>query len=232
MQANDYDSFAKAYSADNESNLLNGHYERPAMVNLAADVNGRRILDAGCGSGPLAAALRDRGAIVTGFDSSVEMVKLARQRLGEDVELHVADLAQPLPFGDGVFDDVVSSLVLHYLPDWSAALAELRRVLRPGGRLILSVHHPIIYKMINPETDYFALTEWSDDYSFDGQRATLTTWHRPLHAMTDAFTEAGFHIRVISEPPFAPDTPAELLPPHLRDRKAFLCFILFVLEAH
>ena len=57
VQANDYDSFAEAYSADNETNRLNGHYERPAMVGLAGDIRGRRILDVGCGSGPLAAQL-------------------------------------------------------------------------------------------------------------------------------------------------------------------------------
>lgn len=60
-QVNDYDSFAGAYSAENENNLVNAYYERPAMLALAGDVAGRRILDAGCGSGPLSAALRDRG---------------------------------------------------------------------------------------------------------------------------------------------------------------------------
>ena len=62
---NDYDGFAEAYRASNENNLINAYYERPAMLALAGDVAGRRILDAGCGSGPLFAALRDRGATVT-----------------------------------------------------------------------------------------------------------------------------------------------------------------------
>lgn len=59
----------------------------------------------------------------------------------------------------------------------------------------------------------------------------LTYWHRPLHAMTDAFTRAGLRISVISEPPVAPDTPRELLPPHVGDRRSFLSFLFFVLEA-
>lgn len=115
--ANDYDSFAEAYSASNETSLFNAYYERPAMLDLAGDVAGRRILDAGCGSGPLSAALRDRGAIVTGFDSSTKMLELARERLGDDAALHTADLGSPLPFPDAAFDDVVASLVLHYLVD-------------------------------------------------------------------------------------------------------------------
>ena len=72
---------------------------------------------------------------------------------------------------------------------------------------------------------------YTEDYTFDGQTAYLTFWHRPLHAMTDAFTRAGFTITVISEPPFSPETPRELLPPDLGDRTAFLCFLFFVLEA-
>jgi SAM-dependent methyltransferase len=231
MKVNDYDSFAESYSVENESSLLNGYYERPAMIGLAGNVDGRRILDAGCGSGPLSAALRDGGAIVTGFDSSAAMVELARRRLGADAALSVGDLGQPLPYADGAFDDVVASLVLHYLRDWTEPLAELRRVLAPGGRLILSVNHPMVYSFNHPGTDYFAITRYSEDYVFSGQDAVLTFWHRPLHAMTDAFTEAGFRIAVVSEPPASADAPRELFPPHLGDRTAFLSFIFFVLEA-
>jgi ubiquinone/menaquinone biosynthesis C-methylase UbiE len=231
VKADHYDSFAESYATENESSLFNAYYERPAMIDLAGDVTGRRVLDAACGSGPLSAALRAKGAIVTGFDSSPAMVDLARRRLGENAALHVADLTRPLPFADGVFDDVVASLVLHYLRDWSAPLAELRRVLRPGGRLMLSVNHPIIHKLADPSADYFAVTRHSAEYTFNGRSAVLTYWHRPLHVMTEAFTEAGFRISVISEPPFSPETPRELLPPNLGSRTAFLCFIFFVLEA-
>ncbi len=67
---------------------------------------------------PLTAALRERGAAVTGIDSSAAMLSLARQRLGENASLELVDLRDPLPFVDETFDDVVSSLVLHYLQDW------------------------------------------------------------------------------------------------------------------
>ncbi len=230
MTASDYDSFADAYSAENESSLFNAYYERPTMLRLAGDVSGHRILDAGCGSGPLTAALRAKGALVTGFDVSSAMVDLARQRLGEDADLHVADLAAPLPFADAAFHDVVASLVLHYLEDWTGPLSELRRVLKPGGRMMLSVNHPSAYPIVYPKADYFALTQYSEDYTFDGQSAILTFWHRPLHAMTDAFAAAGFRIATVSEPPPAPDTPPELLPPDFEGR-SFMCFLFFVLEA-
>lgn len=229
--ATDYDTFAAAYARANESNLLNGFYERPAMVALTGDVDGHRVLDAGCGSGPLTAALRARGATVSGFDSSAAMVDLARERLGADADLRVADLGEPLPFADDSFDEVVASLVLHYLQDWAPPLRELRRVLRPGGRLVLSVPHPSAYLVNHPSSDYFAVTRYSDTFTFGDQEAVLTYWHRPLHAMTDAFTEAGFRICVVSEPPYAADTPRDLLPTDLGDRTAFVCFLFFVLQA-
>jgi ubiquinone/menaquinone biosynthesis C-methylase UbiE len=235
-RVNNYDSFAEVYSAENEVNLHNAYYERPATLALAGEVAGRRILDAGCGSGPLSAALRDRGAIVTGFDKSAGMLKLARKRLGPDADLQVADLGQPLPYPDGAFDDVIASLVLHYLEDWTAPLAELRRVLRSGGRLIASVNHPIQgHPIVRPGADYWATYEWSDEITTaSGRSYTLANWHRPLPAMIDAFTAARFRIAAISEPPPAPDTPRELLPDFLQDKPpgaAFLCFLFFVLLA-
>lgn len=224
----DYDGFADAYSTENESNLFNAWYERPEMLRLAGDVAGLRILDAGCGSGPLSAELLSRGAHVSGVDASAAMVDLARRRLGEGVDLRVADLGAPLPFEDAAFDVVVASLVLHYLQDWSVALAELRRVLRPGGRLLVSVNHPGAYPIVYPKADYFSVTEYSEEYTFDGRTTELTFWHRPLHAMVDAFTTAGFRITTLTEPPPAPDTPAALLPPMRGE--AFLCFLFFALE--
>ncbi|MBS2537916.1 class I SAM-dependent methyltransferase [Catenulispora sp. NF23] len=231
MPFNDYDSFAEAYAAETESNLINGHYTRPAMLDLAGDVAGRRVLDVGCGAGPLSAALRERGAVVTGMDSSVQMLELARTRLGADADLRLADLSEPLPFADDSFDDAVACLVLHYLRDWSAPLAELRRVLRPGGRLIVAVDHPLVTTLMDPEADYFATRERSEQWGFGGHNALMKFWHRPLHAMTDAFTAAGFGISVISEPPPGPRA-RELFPDEIRaDRSAFLCFLFFVLHA-
>jgi SAM-dependent methyltransferase len=230
-QANDYDGFAEAYAADNESNIQNAYYERPAMLALAGDVTGRRILDAGCGAGPLSAALRDRGADVTGVDASAGMVALARRRLGEDVDLRVADLGDPLPFADGAFDDVVASLVLHYLEDWGPTLAEMRRVLRPGGRLIASVQHPFTdYAIQDPRPDYFATTSYTSEFTFSGQSVPLRFWRRPLHAMTEAFTAAGFRLCVISEP--QPDPAArELFPEEFHALSTRIGFLFFVLEA-
>jgi SAM-dependent methyltransferase len=232
---NDYDSFAEGYTAANENNLVHAYYERPATLALAGDVAGKRILDAGCGAGALIAALRDRGAIVTGIDKSAGMLELARRRLGDDADLQVAELGVPLPFPDDAFDDVTACLVLHYLKDWGPALAEVRRVLKPGGRLIASVNHPFSENLWHLQArlkpDYFATYNYTVEWTAGGQSALLRFWSRPLHAMTDAFIAAGFRISVISEPALSPDTPRELLPGDTAIRRGFPGFLFFVLHA-
>lgn len=101
---------------------------------------GERILDVGCGTGLLLERLgrATPAARLTGVDPVPEMLALARRRLA----VSAADLseaaAERLPFGDGSFDAVVSASVFHYVRQPEAALSEMRRVLRPGGRLVLT----------------------------------------------------------------------------------------------
>jgi hypothetical protein len=71
------------------------------------------------------------------------------------------------------------------MEDWTAPLAELRRVLAPGGRLIVAVNHPTVNKLADPDADYFATRRSSFEHTFSGQNAVLTYWHRPLHAMSE-----------------------------------------------
>jgi hypothetical protein len=79
---------------------------------------------------------------------------------------------------------------------------------------------------------YFETRERTEEWTFAGHSAPMRFWDRPLHAMTDAFTAAGFQIAVISEPPPAPEA-RELFPDVLADKPAFLGFLFFVLnKAH
>jgi SAM-dependent methyltransferase len=171
-----------------------------------------------------------RGATVHGFDASEAMLDIARRRLGDTAQLTCADLGKPLPYAQHSFDAACASLVFHYLEDWSAALAQLRRVLKPGGRLLISVNHPLLYPLTHPGGQYFKTTKYTDELEFNGQPGALTYWHRPLHAMSDAFAQAGFGIELISEPPYSKDAPDELVPENLKDRESFLSFIFFVLS--
>ncbi|HEY7381706.1 MAG TPA: methyltransferase domain-containing protein [Gaiella sp.] len=101
------------------------------------DLRGRRVLDVGCGTGALAAALAERArARVWGVEPSAQMLGVARRHTGSTVGLRQAP-AESLPFRDGWFERLVMSLVVHLL-DRPRAFAEARRVLSPGGRLVIA----------------------------------------------------------------------------------------------
>ena len=93
---------------------------------------GERILDLGCGDGQLTLRLAGSGAMVTGADASPEMVAAAR---GRGVNADHAS-AESLPYDAGAFDAVFSNAALHWVRDHDATMAEVKRVLRPGGRFV------------------------------------------------------------------------------------------------
>jgi SAM-dependent methyltransferase len=194
-----YDGFAAAYAAHIQDSALNAYYDRPVVLDLLGDVAGKRVLDAGCGPGLYAHELVARGAIVTGFDESAVMVQLARERLGQTAEVRQASLAEPLSWAaDNSFDLVLMALVLHYLDERVAALRELHRVLRPGGHLVLSTHHPTGNLLIHGGS-YFAV-EPVDDTWADAWRVRY--WRAPLQVMCDEFAEARFVIdRLVEHQP-------------------------------
>lgn len=104
-----------------------------------------RLLDVGCGTGTLLQAISHSlpHARLAGVDPSREMLNVARRRLGHSARL-TRGWAEQLPFPDGAFDVVVSLSLFHMLQDIHLALREMARVLRPGGRLVI--------------------TDWCDDY--------------------------------------------------------------------
>lgn len=109
---------------------------------------GRRVLEVGCGMGTHAGMLINAGADYTGIDLTDRAVEMARHRLevfGLDGEVQQAD-AEDLPFETASFDSVWSWGVIHHSSSFDRAFAEITRVLRPGGHLLLMVyHHPSLY---------------------------------------------------------------------------------------
>lgn len=109
------------------------------QVALLAPAAGDRVLDAGTGSGNLAAALARPGIDLTGIDFCEPAFELARRK-APGARFQFGDLTKPLAFPDGAFDHVACSAVLHVLSrdEQRFALGELARVLRPGGRLVVT----------------------------------------------------------------------------------------------
>ncbi len=195
-----YDAMADAYDADTADNPWNALYERPATIALLPPVADRDVLDAGCGTGPLSAWLAAQGARVTGLDASPRMIARARDRGLTGATFAVADLGAPLDLADASFDVAVASLVLHYLRDWVAPLRELRRVLRPGGILVCSTHHPASDVELSASGDYFATELIHDRWEKGGETFDVRYWRRPLHAILRAFAQAGFDLERLDEP--------------------------------
>lgn len=102
------------------------------VLEWLAPQSGERILDLGCGDGQLTERLAASGAIVTAIDASPEMVATARTR-GIAAE---QGAAESLPYADRSFDAVFSNAVLHWVRGQDEMMAQVRRVLRPGGRLV------------------------------------------------------------------------------------------------
>jgi demethylmenaquinone methyltransferase/2-methoxy-6-polyprenyl-1,4-benzoquinol methylase/phosphoethanolamine N-methyltransferase len=117
---------------------------RKKMVALAQPAAGEKVLDVGCGTGTLAIALRAKvgpGGEVVGLDAAPEMIAVARDKAakrGADIDFRVA-LIEEIPFPDDCFDLVLSSFMLHHLPEdvRQEGLAEIRRALKPGGRFLV-----------------------------------------------------------------------------------------------
>jgi len=137
-----FDQAASGWS-DRYANDASFRQRLQAILQAAAPMlaNGRDILDFGCGAGDLSALLTQQGCRVTGADISAAMLEIARHRTaGEFIQLRSDDPA--LPFPDGRFDGCIASSVLEYVPQPSVTLAEIVRVLRPGGRLLMTVPDP------------------------------------------------------------------------------------------
>jgi len=177
-----FNSLAGAYehSVDAE-NLYNSEYERPAMLaQLPKDLSEKRILDAGCAAGWYTEQLVDRGAQVTAVDMSPEMAAATKRSIGDKADVICLDLASTLPFEDGIFDYIVSSLTLHYIEDWDFTFKEFQRILKPGGTLLFSVHHPFTDIKLSREMNYFSTELIVDKWKKVGKVYEVPFFRRPL----------------------------------------------------
>jgi len=173
-----------------------------ALVARVGLRGGERVLDAACGTGVVARAAAERvgrAGRVAGIDINAAMLSVARSLPGHTGARirWVQGSILSLPFADESLDVVLCQLGLQFIPDRSAALTQMRRVLKPGGRLGLNVYGPIEH---NPAA--FALVQAFDRHL--GPDASV--FKRAEHALADAAElrtlagEAGFErITIVTE---------------------------------
>ncbi len=126
-----------------DQDLLNEHLARYAFAARLA--RNKRVLDVACGMGYGSAELAKVAARVVGLDVSDEAVNAAREAYPQPNLQFIAAPAQSIPFDDGSFDLVVAFEVIEHLEDWPRLLAEARRLLAPGGQLIISTPNKEYY---------------------------------------------------------------------------------------
>ena len=223
-----YERFAAEYAAHAVGSAYNALYDRPAVLRLLGDVSGRTVLDAGCGPGLYAEELLRLGAArVVGFDQSPALVAIARERVGTAADLRVHDLGEPLWFvADRSVDLVVLALALNYVDDRVAMLRELRRVLVPGGALVVSTTHPMAdWQRLGGSYFTSEPVEGSLNPSEDWP---VRAWRRPLTEVCGEFRTAGFLIDELVEPRPAPEMAERFPADHARleHSPAFVAFRL------
>ncbi len=144
MTVNDYDLYAARRQQEFRNGQSKPHrfVEKPAMKSILPDLTGNVFYWSGCGTAEEATMLEDAGAAtIVGIDLSEKSIELARQAFPEH-QFSVADM-HSLPFEDGSFDFIYSSLTVHYSSHPLDVYREIFRVLRPGGQLQFSVGHPV-----------------------------------------------------------------------------------------
>lgn len=187
---------------------------------------GRRTIDVGCGEGRFTRHLASLGHRVAGIDASPTLIAAARE-LAPEMELHVGSAAA-LPFEDASADLVVSFMCLHDVDDLEGAVAEIARVLEPGGVLCLAVVHPLNsagrfekHGRFVIRGSYLEPFRYSDRVERDGLTMTFESLHRPMALYVEALLRAGLAVDALREPATTGHASWSRLPLflHLRARK-------------
>lgn len=208
-----YEQFAARYAATVETKSHNRHLVDPAVTALLPPLAGRRVLDAGCGSGWYSERFLDAGARVTACDVTPDFVAMTQARLGGRARVLKHDLRAPLRFAeDAAFDLVFCNLAFDYLPDLTPVLAEFARVLAPGGVLVFSMAHPLSDWVLlqrgrfdlsegQAAPDYFATQPVEMFWHRFGEPLPLVrSYRRPLAAILEPLLAAGLRLERVVEP--------------------------------
>lgn len=183
----------------------------PVLWQFVGEVNGRTVLDAGCGTGYLSRQLCRKGAIVTGIDLSSEMLAIAKQKSeGLSIDFHEDSCSELKTLPDEHFDLLVANYVLMDLPDLEGAVLAFHRVLKPGGIAGVVFSHPCFDQGLAKANDDRTVTyHWKESY-FGRQKREDSPWkhftssfiwfHRPLSDYWKAFKLAGFDVIDFEEP--------------------------------
>lgn len=196
-----YEKIAESFSKLAPQKAENAYIEQPGMRKAIGGVKGKKILEAGCGPGILAEYLVHEGAKVVGFDVSPKMVELAKIRVPQNAVFFVADMAMELPLVEKEqFDMAVASLSIDYIKDWSKPLSEFYRLLKPKGKLVFTIQHPLgswnWYKPVSAFGVQYVEAQWKD---FSEKPVVMPDYYRSFSEVINPIIEAGFRILKVED---------------------------------
>lgn len=194
-----YESLADSYAERAPTKPYNADLERPATQSFLPELDGLDVFDAGCGPGITTAHLMNEGANVVAADVSERMLRHARERVGSQADFLRLDLGTGWPFVDSSFDLVHASLCFDYVGDWDALFAEVARVLRPGGHVVCSMHHPFAEATrLEPES-YFETQQFTEEWTGFGDPVDVPFYYRSLGGRLGPMLAAGLLVDELVE---------------------------------
>ncbi len=203
--ANPWDEYADEYArwiARREPARVEVDGILSRLLDLLGDLDGRQLLDAGCGEGFLARILAARRARVMGIDLSPRLIRMAREKdLDRAIEYRVADLSRPLPDLEGRFDLIASYLVLNDVRDYRGFASTLASLARPGARVALAFNNPYSSVVREHITDYFASGTMGTYTGLSREGVMARYYHRTLEEYLDAFLDAGLRLVKLADVP-------------------------------
>ncbi|RLQ97469.1 class I SAM-dependent DNA methyltransferase [Falsibacillus albus] len=181
--------------------------ENPVLFDLLGDINGEHILDLGCGDASLGLALLEKNCgFYTGVDGSANMCQKATQSLrGKNGEV-IESSMEGFDFPPDSFDTVVSQLALHYIDDFASLAKQIYKTIKPNGRFVFSVQHPLLTASFKSMSETGRRLDWVvDDYFKSGKRTEpwigehVVKYHRTIEDYFIQLQQAGFQITDLKE---------------------------------
>ena len=202
-----WEEYASAYQDDCQI-PIDIHYG-PSCPNedalgLLGDLQGKDVLEIGCGGGQCAIGFALRGARAIGLDISEMQLEYARALAvenGVEVTFRQHDVRDLAPIADASQDIVFSAFALQFIEDKTGVFQEVHRVLRPGGSLAFSVEHPVFHK-IDPESleVVHSYHDTSPLREARGEHGAVTTYRHNFSSLFAALIDAGLVVQTILEP--------------------------------
>lgn len=202
-----WDASAQAWIKNVEVDATRLYVLDAPMLAECGDVDGKPVLDAGCGEGRFSRMLTERGAVVSGIDPTVDFIDLAKQKHpGGDYRV---GFAENLPYDSESFDLVISYLVILDVDDYLGAISEMARVLKPGGRIVLANLQSFATTRVDPWVEdesgnrlHLAVDNYSEErgdaVAWNG--ISIINYHRPLSSYLNAFINQGLVLTRFLEP--------------------------------